>query len=140
MILALAVAGSAYAQSFSSKGPGGLDGMSSLEEAPFREEIALQCMFETECFEAEGCATGAFGARLEGQAGGLTPEALAVVSKFSSDAGDVELLGTRAGDILSLSGGTLSARHFLTISGSETRYTVHFSQGPIMVSYLGVCE
>ena len=130
----------AAGQNFSSRGPGGLDGMSSLEEAPFRKDLAVSCRFETECFEAEGCAETAFEARLTGLAGGLTPDALAVVSKFSADAGEVELLGTQAGDILSLSGGNIAARHFLTLSRGEARYTVHFSEGPMVVSYLGQCQ
>lgn len=138
--LMICTAAEAVGQSFSSRGPGGLDGMSSLEDAPFKDELGLVCVFETECFEAEGCSEGAFSARLNGQAGGLTPEALAVVSQFSSDAGDVELLGTQAGPVLSLSGGGIAARHFLTVSDGAARYTVHYSAGPMVISYLGRCE
>ena len=53
----------------------------------------------------------------------------------------LSLVGAKDGGRLSLSGGDFDARHLLTISeAGDVRYTVHYAEGPMMVSYLGRCE
>jgi len=124
-------------QSFSSRFPGASP---EINEAPFQRDYGLSCRFETECFEADACQDTAFVADFSGKAGGLNADAMALVAKLSSDAGEVELFGAAQGEILALSGGPVTARHMLTLSGSAARYSVHYSDGPLMISYSGICE
>ena len=111
-----------------------------LSDAPFQKDIALQCAFVTECFEGDGCSDTAFDAQLTGKSGGLAADAMVALVKMSSVSGDVELLGTASNDRISLTGGPLEARHMVTLSGQNARYTVHYVDGPMAITYLGTCQ
>ena len=134
----IALGSGAAAQSFSSQGPQGTLG--PLDEAPVQRPIAMTCQFDLECYEGEACQETTFEFELKGLAGGLTPDALAAVVDMESDLGNEKLLGTVAGDVTLLSGGAVQARHMLSMSGQAARYTLHFSDGPVVISYLGACE
>jgi|TARA_R110002012_G_scaffold50466_4_gene130507 hypothetical protein len=113
----------------------------TLETAPFRQEIAIACDFKTECVEDEPCTETEFTPQITGIAGGLTPDDLVVQSTMVTDAETVELLGVKSGMALSLSGGTFAARHLLSITETgAARYTVHYADGPFVISYLGTCN
>ena len=113
----------------------------TFDNAPVREDIALTCSFVTECYEGEGCAETAFDLSIEGRAGGLVPTDLMVEAQIVADAGTAEMLGLRASGAYSLSGGEFAARHMMTIApDGAARYTVHYADGPMMISYLGTCR
>lgn len=109
--------------------------------APVKTDIALVCNFTTECFDADTCTDAAFEPTLTGRAGGMSLQDMVAQVKFSSEAGDADLLGLRSDDAMSLSGGTFEARHLLTINkDGAARYTVHYADGPMAISYLGICK
>ena len=112
----------------------------AFDDAPVQGDVALSCAFVTECFEGEGCSDTTFEVQLTGKTGGLSADALVAVVKMASVSGDVELLGTASNDRLSLTGGPLEARHMLTLSGEAARYTVHYVDGPMAITYLGTCQ
>lgn len=113
----------------------------TLENAPFRQEIAMTCSFVTECVEAEPCTETEFTPQITGAAGGLTPEELVVQTQMITDAETIELLGVKSGKALSLSGGTFAARHLLSVAkDGAARYSVHYADGPFVISYLGTCN
>ncbi|MCX8226162.1 MAG: hypothetical protein OTI35_08820 [Sulfitobacter sp.] len=113
----------------------------TLETAPFRQEIKLQCNFVTECVENEPCTETEFTPEITGIGGGLTADDLVVQAEMVTDAETVELLGVTSDKSLSLSGGTFAARHLMTITeNGATRYTVHYADGPFVISYLGTCN
>ena len=113
----------------------------ALDDAPFKQTIAIACDFKTECVEDEPCTETEFKPTIEGIAGGLSAQELVVQSQMVTDAETVELLGVKSGAGYSLSGGSFSDRHLLTIAeGGATRYTVHYADGPFVISYLGTCN
>ncbi|WP_425100504.1 hypothetical protein [Tropicibacter sp. S64] len=113
----------------------------TVETAPVQADVALNCAFATECYEDEGCQDSGFGFLLDGHGGGLDEATLMMEAMISSEAGDVFLMGARDAGAYVLSGGGFDARHMLTI-GAEgaARYTVHYAEGPQVISYLGRCE
>lgn len=113
----------------------------ALGEAPFKQSVAIVCDFTTECVEDETCTETEFTPEITGAAGGMSADELVVEAQMITDAETVELLGLKAGTTLSLSGGSFAARHLLTITdGGATRYTVHYAEGPFVISYLGICN
>ncbi|MFT6088500.1 hypothetical protein [Sulfitobacter sp.] len=113
----------------------------TLETAPFRQEIKRLCNFVTECVENEPCTETEFTPEITGIGGGLSADDLVVQAEMVTDAETVELLGVTSGKSLSLSGGTFAARHMITITeNGATRYTVHYADGPFVISYLGTCN
>ncbi|MGH1577137.1 hypothetical protein [Planktotalea sp.] len=113
----------------------------TIETAPVSQSFTFECRFTTECYEAEPCADTEFTPSLEARAGGLTEDDTVVEAKLVSDAGDAVLLGVRSGGTLSLSGGTFEARQLLTIAkDGAARYSLHYADGPMAISYLGVCK
>lgn len=113
----------------------------SLKDAPFHVQLTMECRFATECREDEPCAENGYGVTLNGDAGGLDEGAMVVSVVMSSETGDTEIVGVRDAGAMSLSGGSFDARHLLTVAPDGTaRYTVHYSDGPQVVSYLGRCE
>ncbi|MFW2544519.1 hypothetical protein ACN2XU_17930 [Primorskyibacter sp. 2E107] len=112
----------------------------TVETAPVQADVALNCAFATECYEAEGCQDSGFGFLLDGHGGGLDQGTLMMEAVIASDAGDVFMMGARDAGAYVLSGGGFDARHMLTVApDGAARYTVHYSDGPVMVSYLGQC-
>ena len=112
----------------------------AIARAPHQAEIALLCRFDLECYEGEACAASTFEMRLEGLAGGLGPDAMAALVTMESLSESVQLLGTRSGDVTVLTGGGIDARHMLTLNKGEVRYTLHYSAGPLVISYIGECR
>ena len=112
-----------------------------IRQAPVQDEIALSCRFGIECLEAEGCVAGGLSATLDGRAGGMDAQSMTVQAELAFEAGAVEMLGVMDSGAMSLSGGPFEARHLLTRApDGATRYTVHYTDGPMVVSYLGQCE
>ncbi len=113
----------------------------TIDTAPFRQEINRQCNFITECVENEPCTETEFTPEITGIGGGLSADDLMVQAEIVTDAETVELLGVTKGKSMSLSGGTFAARHLITITeNGATRYTVHYADGPFVISYLGTCN
>ncbi len=110
-------------------------------DAPFKREIALSCAFVSECFEAESCADTTFSVALNGRAVGVKAIDMPVEFEMISDTGTTTLIGVRSSAAYSLSGGAFQARHLMTIAeGGAARYTLHYADGPMAISYLGACE
>ncbi|MBP0482054.1 hypothetical protein [Sagittula salina] len=115
--------------------------MLTVTTAPVQADISLGCQFDRECLEDEACSDSGFPAMLDAHAGGLDPEVLMVEANLVAEDGTTFLVGARDHGRLSLSGGDFEARHLLTVSAEgDARYTVHYAEGPMMVSYLGRCE
>ena len=113
----------------------------TLDTAPQQATIALSCRFTVECVEDQACTANGFGARLDGRAGGLDAQSMVAEVTLVHGIGAVELLGVREGTALSLAGGRFEARHLVTVTDTgDARYTIHYIEGPLMVSYLGRCE
>lgn len=124
-----------------SPGFGQNEGGFTIETAPVKSDVALSCQFQTECFDTELCAETAFAFDLTGRSGGLDTEMMVVGATLSSESGDIELLGVTQAGATSLSGGEFSARHLLTIAkNGQARYSVHYVDGPMMISYSGICS
>lgn len=117
------------------------DGSYTLQNAPVQPEIAMLCAFENKCLDAEACNNTTFSLELKGRAGGLNDVDVVVQAELISEIGDTILPGARSGEAMSLSGGIFDARHLLTIENDGyARYTMHYSDGPIAISYLGACS
>tara|TARA_R110000765_G_scaffold50613_3_gene102768 strand:- start:968 stop:1420 length:453 start_codon:yes stop_codon:yes gene_type:complete len=113
----------------------------TLETAPFRQDIEITCSFVYECVESEPCSKSDFAPEITGNAGGLTPNDLVVQSYMRTDGEMIELIGVKSNMALSLSGGSFAARHLMSIAADgTTRYTVHYADGPTLISYLGTCN
>lgn len=125
--------GPAWAQGAFEAGPG-------IDKAPHQKEINLTCRFSLECFEGEACAETDYSFELNGLAGGLAPDAMAALVKMESIGGSEDMLGTVSGKVMTLTGGGIEARHMLTLQGAAARYTLHYSDGPMVISYIGVCD
>ncbi|MEP2474646.1 MAG: hypothetical protein ABJH45_24275 [Paracoccaceae bacterium] len=108
---------------------------------PVQQEFAMMCEFTSECYETESCGETQYSIDLEGETSGLETNAMVASVQLSSDIGTEDLVGVVQDETTSLSGGTFSARHFLTIApNGAARYTVHYAEGPLMISYLGECR
>lgn len=97
--------------------------------------VTVQCVFETECYEAEGCDSA--GLSLELSAGEAPGEVV------MQSPGETVVGQTGGSDVTSLiwSAETESAAHLLSWGADGTaRYSVHLVHGPEVVSYLGRCE
>jgi len=117
------------------------DGSYTLQNAPVQSEISMLCAYENECLDAEACNNTTFSFELKGHADGLNDVDMVVQAELISEIGDTILLGARSGEAMSLSGGTFDARHLLTIANNgNARYTLHYSDGPMAISYLGACS
>ena len=117
------------------------DGSYTLQNAPVQSEISMLCAYENECLDAEACNNTTFSFELKGHADGLNDVDMVVQAELISEIGDTILLGARSGEAMSLSGGAFDARHLLTIANDGyVRYTMHYSDGPMAISYLGACS
>ncbi len=97
--------------------------------------LDLLCQFETECFEAEACDEAAFELAV---AAGEAPD----TARLGSIADDtLGALSTAESGAQTVVARTASSLQILTIGADGTaRYTLHLTDGPAMVSYLGQCE
>ncbi|WGW02892.1 hypothetical protein [Tropicibacter oceani] len=112
----------------------------TVETAPVQERMTLSCAFAQECYETEACQEAGYGFELTGRAGGMDPQTLVVDGTLRSETGDVPMVGVRSEGLYSLSGGGFEGRHLLTIGAEgEARYTVHYSDPVMVVSYVGQC-
>lgn len=112
----------------------------TVETAPVQVELDLSCRFDRECFEDEACSDSAYEAELTGIAGGFSEDAMVAQAIWSSVTGDVELYGLRHNGAMALAGGGYEARQMVTLSPEgAARLTVHYAEGPMMVSYIGRC-
>ena len=100
--------------------------------------------FTTECNEAGPCQETAFDAGLT-----VSPQgsAFAPNAQLASDAGTIGMALSMPGPAGWLArparfpGGDPTATHLITRApDGGARYTVHMTDGPILVSYLGTCE
>ena len=104
-------------------------------------EIELFCAFTSECLEAETCNDTTFSFDLKGRAGGMAESDMVVQTELTSEIGDTALIGARSGAALSLAGGSFESRQLLTINeDGAARYTLHYADGPMVISYLGECS
>ena len=93
-VFALALlSGPLVAQSDFVAGPG-------IEKAPYKRDVLLTCSFSLECFEGEACGSTEYTFDLNGLAGGLGPDAMAVLVTMESVGGNIELLGTASDEIM----------------------------------------
>ena len=114
--------------------------MMGINEMPVQRAINLFCRFETECVEDEACAASAFEVALTGRAGGLEEAQMAAAVTVSTLSSTDESLGAFDNGVLSIAGGSIDARFLLTVTGDGARYTQHYGDGPMVISYLGACE
>ncbi len=93
------------------------------------------CHFITECFEDEPCDEADFVLRLR-----PGPEPMSVRLGGPVDRITGELSVAESGAMLVLARSP-SSLQILTIGPDDTaRYTLHLTDGPAMVSYIGTCE
>ncbi|MGS4945646.1 hypothetical protein ACVDG3_09215 [Meridianimarinicoccus sp. RP-17] len=97
--------------------------------------IDAACHFTTECFENEPCDEADFVLRIR-----PGPEEMSVRLGGPADEVTGELGVAQSGATLVLARGPSSVQ-ILTIGPDESaRYTLHLTDGPAMVSYIGTCE
>lgn len=99
------------------------------------QAVEVECLFTQECFEAEACDEASFSVRL---GKGTVPGEVVMRTPAETIAGTV-----RGNDTSSLvwSARTPSSEQLLSWGADGTaRYTLHLTDGPAVVSYLGQCE
>lgn len=101
---------------------------------------AADCAFDAECVEDEPCAETAYAARIVGPGAGMTGPATLV-----DDAGSVALEAAGpgvwvGGDGRGAYAGRFGAMMLTTGEDGTARLTVHFTEGPMAITYLGTCE
>jgi len=107
---------------------------------PHNVDVNLACRFTIECFDTEGCSDTQFDTSLTGHAGGKTPENMIAIAEFVTDAETLPMVGARDNGALQLAHRTEAAHHMITVATTgDTRYSVHLSDGPMMISYAGIC-
>ncbi len=96
---------------------------------------AMECTFTTECFDGEACAETDLEMTVAHNDHGLpTLETISETLHVTAIAGDGKTHST-------LTATGEGAIHMLTRStGGDARYTVHLTEGPIVISYLGTCK
>ena len=88
------------------------------------------CNFNTECYESEACAESDF-----------TVEVRNGENKFVTDFGTFPILAKRETDeILTVFVHTDGAVYLLSSNARQSRLTVHITDGPQSLTYLGQCE
>ncbi|MHA6323725.1 hypothetical protein [Roseivivax sp. CAU 1753] len=119
---------------------GPVEEMMGISDAPVQRAINLSCRFDVECLDDEECQPTDYEVALTGHAGGLDEARMMAAVSLSDMTGDEDALGAFENGVLSLSGGKIEARFLLTITAEAARYTRHFADGPMSVSYLGACD
>lgn len=88
------------------------------------------CNFNTECYESESCAESSF-----------TVEVRNGEDKFVTDFGTFPILAKREDpEILTVFVHTEGAVYLLSSGARAARLTVHITDGPQSLTYLGQCE
>lgn len=119
---------------------GPVEEMMGISDAPVQRAINLFCRFEAECVEDAACESTDFELGITGRAGGLEEARMAASVTLSTVSRNDPALGAFDNGVLSLSGGDIDARFLLTVSEGGARFTQHYGEGPMTISYLGVCE
>ena len=113
----------------------------SLETAPAQQTFEKNCQMLSECYDTDGCADTTYSMKLEGRAGGLTADDMVLAATLTDDSETIEMLGTLTSSATLLSDVGTNARRILTISpDGQARFTVHFIDGPVSITYAGICE
>lgn len=92
--------------------------------------IAQDCVFETECYEADACQETAFSltADLDGE-------------RLITDFGDLTIVAAKhSGALTTLFATGDGAEYLLSRNGDTARFTAHANDGPTVISYLGTCK
>lgn len=88
------------------------------------------CNFNTECYESEACAESDFSVEVRNGE-----------DKFVTDFGTFPILAKRESDtILTVFVHTDGAVYLLSAGPRTARLTVHITDGPQSLTYLGLCE
>lgn len=102
---------------------------------PLSVQSDMLCQFVTECFEGEACDETNFELKL---VDAEEPDAVMLGSVSDNVSGEIETLGSGA-QVISAQGP--SSWQLLSIGPEgEARYTLHLTEGPAVLSYLGTCE
>lgn len=101
--------------------------------AAFADGDDLMCQFETECFEAEACDETAFELNVSKSDDGV------VLGSIADEVQGQSSMNDRGTELIVAQG--LSTLQILTVGTDGTaRYTLHLTDGPAVLSYLGSCE
>ena len=91
---------------------------------------AFECVFITECYEAEGCSGTTFNIEVD-----IHAEAV------STDFGDLQIVAVKETDVVTTLFATGDgAEYLLSLTPRAARFTAHNNSGPEVISYLGQCE
>ncbi|SIT14979.1 hypothetical protein SAMN05421759_12140 [Roseivivax lentus] len=94
------------------------------------------CRFTTECFEAEACAETEF--TLDIEMAEAATQIVQLVTDAETMTGEGQMLDQ--GGFL-FQGGNANGAHLLTAApDGAARYSVHYFEGPMIVTYHGTCE
>lgn len=95
----------------------------------------------SECYDTDGCADTTYGIKLEDRAGGLTADDMVLAATLTDNSETIEMLGTLSSSATLLSDVGANGRRILTIlPDGQARFTVHFIDGPVSITYAGICE
>ena len=100
-----------------------------------RAAYAVECSFTTECFDAEECTETDYSLVIGHDDYGIPIlETISETLRVTAIAGDGENHST----VTATGEGAI---HLLTrATGGDARYTVHLTEGPMTISYLGTCK
>ncbi|QGX98571.1 hypothetical protein EI983_09890 [Roseovarius faecimaris] len=91
---------------------------------------AFNCLFDTECYEAEGCAASNFDIDVSTED-----------KTLSAAFGDLTILAIkRSESLVTLFATGGGAEYMLSATPEAARLSVQMNQGPLVLSYLGICE
>ncbi len=111
----------------------------AIANAPVQVEVSLTCTFTTECFDFDACTETALTVDLSGLGGGLEPDELILAADITTDAETFAMLGTQNADQISLTGESDYGHGLFTLSAGAARWTVHYADGPMSITYGGTC-
>ncbi|MCK0143681.1 hypothetical protein [Aliiroseovarius sp. F20344] len=92
--------------------------------------FAQECLFETECYEADACQETAFSltADLDGE-------------RLITDFGDLTIVAAKqSGALTTIFSTGDGAEYLLSRNGDTARFTAHANDGPTVITYLGTCK
>ena len=92
--------------------------------------LAYPCTFHTECFESDACAESTFVA-----------EVLLEDEAISTEFGDLTIVAAKQAEALTTIFATGNgAEYLLSVSPTAARLSTHMNDGPLSVTYHGICE